>query len=89
MGSPPIPRVLRTLAGLTYGIYLAHPLVAKVLATLFDVFSWPLVVHAVVVWALSALLVVALRRARLGWRECVDARAPIPGPALGERSVVR
>jgi surface polysaccharide O-acyltransferase-like enzyme len=72
---PRVAPVVRRLASLTYGVYLVHPLIAKVAATAFDVFAWPLVVHAFAVWITSGLLILALRRLGLRWVECVDLRA--------------
>jgi surface polysaccharide O-acyltransferase-like enzyme len=73
---PRVPPIVHRLASLTYGIYLVHPLVAKVAATAFAVFSWPIVVHVFVVWIASGLLIFTLRRLGLRWTECLDLRAP-------------
>ncbi len=64
----PLPGV-RELASATFGIYLIHPFVGKVLAEFpFSFYSYPRS-HALLVWCLAVVLVLALRRSGLGWRE--------------------
>ncbi len=60
--SPRMPRFVAWLGTLTYGIYLAHPFVAKSLTEVIDPFAWNVWTHAVVVWLLSAALILLLRR---------------------------
>ena len=69
-----VPDLVRVLATLTFGVYLAHPLVAKALATAFDVFAWSSAVHLACVWGISALIVLALRRAPIPLAECWSGR---------------
>jgi hypothetical protein len=84
-----VPRSVREFATLTFGVYLAHPLIAKVLATATDVFAWPAAVHLALVWGASALVVLGLRRAPFHVAECWSGRSArvrrLPAPAEDER----
>jgi len=64
--SPRLPTWISRSARVSFGVYLVHPLVAKVLSEMSDPFAWSLAAHAAVVWLLSAAAVAAL--ARLGVR---------------------
>ncbi len=71
---PRIPEAVREAATLTFGVYLVHPLVAKLLGTAFDVWSWTRFEHAALVWLGAASIVLALRRVRITWHECAFPR---------------
>lgn len=77
---PPVPGAVRGLGTVTFGIYVSHPLVAKVLVVLADPFAWSPTVHAGVVWCGSFALVLGLRRL-VPWHECGRSRGPVPGRA--------
>ena len=64
-----LPDAVRRLAVLSFGVYLVHPFVGKVLIEFFDVLSWPPVVHGLVAWTVSLALVQAARSSGLRWRE--------------------
>jgi len=68
-----VPRSVHSLATVTFGVYLVHPLIAKALVQVFDVFAWPVLAHTATVWALAAGSVFLLRRLGLQWGEI---RAP-------------
>lgn len=67
---PPIPFFVRRLASLTFGIYLLHPLVERLLRTSFEVASWPVHAHVLGVWVLSGLGILGLRCIVRSWPEC-------------------
>ena len=78
--SPPIPRSVKFAAGFTYGIYLLHPLIAKIVATALPALhAGPAIVNVLAVWLLSGLSIYALRRMSVRWSECVDLRAQASG----------
>jgi surface polysaccharide O-acyltransferase-like enzyme len=79
---PHVPESIRWLSGTTFGIYLVHPFVGKALHEVFDVFTWPVVVHAAVTWVLACLGVLALRAAGFSWHE-LSTRKPMSGTAAG------
>jgi fucose 4-O-acetylase-like acetyltransferase len=72
--APRLPAVVDRVARLSFGVYLAHPLVAKLLAEVADPFAWSTAAHAAVVWALSAALIAFL------------ARIGVPGAEFAPRS---
>jgi peptidoglycan/LPS O-acetylase OafA/YrhL len=84
-----VPRLVRELATLAFGVYLAHPLIAKALATATDVFAWPAAAHLASVWGASALLVLGLRRAPFHLAECWSGRSArvtrLPTPTEDEQ----
>jgi len=65
-----LPTPVQALATLTFGVYLIHPLLAKILANLWNVFAWPAALHLSVVWSASAALVLLLRRSPVRLSEC-------------------
>jgi len=88
---PAVPRAVRRLSTATFGVYLVHPLVGKLLGGAFDVFSWPASVHAAAAWTLTALAVFALQRLPLSWRELTIAHGsvrevPQASPAIERRA---
>ena len=78
-----VPPALRRASTLTFGVYLVHPLVGKILGAAFDVFAWPAWVHATSVWILAMLAVRGLRAIGLRWHELSTSRASAP-QALSE-----
>ena len=64
-----LPGAVRRLAVLSFGVYLVHPFVGKVLIEFFDVHSWPPVVHGLVAWTISLALIQVARASGLRWRE--------------------
>jgi peptidoglycan/LPS O-acetylase OafA/YrhL len=70
----PVPVAVRRLSTCTFGVYLLHPLVGKILGALFEVFAWPAWAHASAVWLLAIAGVAALRAAGLRWHELSTAR---------------
>jgi hypothetical protein len=80
-----VPSLVRRASTLTFGVYLVHPLLGKMLGAAFDVFAWPAWVHATVVWILAMISVKGLRALGLPWHELSTARpaiaptAPVPG----------
>lgn len=75
---PAIPAAVRGLGTATFGIYVTHPLVAKVLATALDPFAWSPTTHTAAVWCGSFALVIALRRL-VPWHEFGRSGAPVSG----------
>ena len=81
-----VPNLVRRASALTFGVYLVHPLVGKVLGSSFDVLSWPPWLHAISAWVLAAACVRALRALGLPWHELSTAR---PGPAAASEIASR
>ncbi len=79
---PRVPGFVRSVASVTFGVYLVHPLVAKVLVAGADVQAWPAAVHAGAVWVLSALVVLGLRHALASWHECAAPGRLAPAAGL-------
>lgn len=79
-----VPSRVRSLSTCTFGVYLIHPLIGKILGAIFDVFAWPAWFHASAVWALAILGVLALRAAGLRWHELSTARPPAAGAVIDE-----
>jgi hypothetical protein len=81
--------LVRRVSTATFGVYLLHPLIGKVVGALFDVFAWPAWVHASAVWTLAVLGVLALRALGLRWHELSTARprgvAALPAESASER----
>jgi len=80
-----VPDVVRRVATATFGIYLVHPLIGKILGTVFDVFSWPAWLHTALVWCLALASVWALRALGVRWHELFTGRVSNPdatGPEL-------
>jgi hypothetical protein len=72
---------VRRLSTATFGVYLVHPLIGKLLGNRFDVFAWPAWLHAGAVWILAVLAVESLRRLPISWRELDTGRSAVhPGP---------
>ncbi len=69
-----VPSIVRRASTRTFGVYLVHPLIGKILGAAFDVFGWPAWFHATVVWILSMLSVRGLRSLGLPWHELSTAR---------------
>jgi len=79
--TPVVPRAIARLSTVTFGVYLVHPLVAKVIATSLDTESWSTMELALLIWIGSALIILALRGAGLRWPECVGPRVEAPARA--------
>ncbi len=79
---PNVPQILRALATVTFGVYLIHPLVGKLLFICFDVFSWSASAHAGAAWLGACGIVLLLRRSRLDWHECRGTSTEKPPPAV-------
>lgn len=77
--TPVVPRAIARLSTVTFGVYLVHPLVAKAIGTFGDPSTWPAMEHALLVWIMSALIILALRASGVRWPECVAPRDE--GPA--------
>lgn len=89
--TPRVPGVVRRLSAATFGVYLVHPLIGKLLGNRFDVFAWPAWLHAGTVWFLAVLAVLMLRRSPLAWHELTTARGtvreePAPEAVLEKRA---
>lgn len=82
----PVPSFVRAVAGVTFGVYLIHPLVGKVLGDAFDASAWPASVHTAAAWGLAAAGVVALRRAGVRWHECAARADHDPSSRARSRS---
>lgn len=79
-----VPRAVHDLATLTFGVYLAHPLIGKVLGTCFEPLAWPAALHTALAWLGAAAVVLALRRAPLRLHECWVGNAPLRPVAAAE-----
>jgi surface polysaccharide O-acyltransferase-like enzyme len=75
--TPRVPSFVRRLSTATFGVYLVHPLIGKLLGNRFDVFAWPAWLHAGTVWCLAVLAVALLRRLPLSWHELTTGRGAI------------
>jgi surface polysaccharide O-acyltransferase-like enzyme len=76
--TPRVPRIVARLSTVTFGVYLVHPLVAKTIGTFVHTESWSTWTFAVLIWAGSALIIVALRRMGVPWVECSTPRVDEP-----------
>jgi hypothetical protein len=82
-----VPPIVRRASTRTFGVYLVHPLVGKILGAVLEVLAWPAWIHAAIVWTLSLLLVRGLGALGLPWHELSTGRprAASPTPATTHR----